>query len=86
MLQTMLQCHNPAIAACPRRDAGHVILYEDAAKRRVRALVGALRDLAAVGKALAAIGKVGAPKRTRAQGRTARSLELARACVWCTLQ
>jgi hypothetical protein len=38
-----------------------VVLYEDVAKKRVKRLVGAVRDMAALRKALAALEKVGRP-------------------------
>ncbi|GAX75912.1 hypothetical protein CEUSTIGMA_g3355.t1 [Chlamydomonas eustigma] len=41
------------VAGAGGRDAGHVVLYEDQAKRRVKALVGAIKDLQDVRKAVA---------------------------------
>ena len=41
------------------REAAHVVLYEDVAKRRVKVLVGAMKDLQALQRALEAFGKVG---------------------------
>jgi hypothetical protein len=40
------------------REAAHVVLYEDMAKRRVKVLVGAMRDLQALREALQAFGEV----------------------------
>lgn len=40
------------------REAAHVVLYEDVARRRVKVLVGAMRDLQALADALAAFGEV----------------------------
>lgn len=43
------------------REAANVVLYEDVARRRVRVLVGAMRDLRALRDALAAFTQVRAP-------------------------
>jgi hypothetical protein len=40
------------------REAAHVVLYEDVAKRRVKVLVAAMRDLQALQEALQAFGEV----------------------------
>ncbi|KIY92197.1 hypothetical protein MNEG_15766 [Monoraphidium neglectum] len=40
------------------REAPHVILYEDVSRKRVKRLVGAVRDMGAVGRALRALDKV----------------------------
>ncbi|KAF6259292.1 muts domain V-domain-containing protein [Scenedesmus sp. NREL 46B-D3] len=40
------------------REAAHVVLYEDMAKRRVKVLVGAMRDLQALQEALQAFGEL----------------------------
>lgn len=40
------------------REAAHVVLYEDQAKRRVKVLVGAMNDLQALQSALEAFGQV----------------------------
>eukprot|EP00879_Flechtneria_rotunda_P010892 GHRR01011382.1.p1 GENE.GHRR01011382.1~~GHRR01011382.1.p1 ORF type:complete len:1038 (+),score=487.25 GHRR01011382.1:2036-5149(+) len=40
------------------REAAHVVLYEDQAKRRVKVLVAAMRDLQALQQALEAFGKL----------------------------
>ncbi|WIA28905.1 hypothetical protein OEZ86_011429 [Tetradesmus obliquus] len=40
------------------REAAHVVLYEDVARRRVKVLVGAMRDLQALADALAAFGEL----------------------------
>ncbi|KAI8462894.1 MAG: muts domain V-domain-containing protein [Monoraphidium minutum] len=39
------------------REAPHVVLYEDVSKKRVQRLVGAVRDMGAVGRALAELEK-----------------------------
>jgi hypothetical protein len=47
--------HPPAVQG---REAPHVILYEDVSRKRVKRLVGAVRDMGAVGRALRALDKV----------------------------
>jgi hypothetical protein len=43
--RALARLHASTVAGASGRDASNVVLYEDAAKRKVAALVGVLRDL-----------------------------------------
>lgn len=56
--RVIARLHASTVAGGSGRDSGHVVLYEDAAKRKVKSVVSAVRDLQAVVSALGALQSV----------------------------